>query len=196
MPFRAEQILRAGAGFVWRPVVGGRVMRFVGADELGPDGAGMEFRFQGIVPVARASGPDTARSAAGRLAAETVAWLPQALTPQVGARWSPLDDRRAVVTLEAGSETVDVEVRVDAEGRLESLCLQRWNDAAKPPAFEPFGGRVEGEHLTEDGVRIAGSGSVGWGWGTAEAVRGVFFRYSVIAATPLPGVPRPPSAST
>ena len=32
--FTAEQILRAGVGFVWAPVVGGRLWRFVGADAL------------------------------------------------------------------------------------------------------------------------------------------------------------------
>ncbi len=84
----ATQILAAGVGFVWKPVVGGRLLRFVGADILGPDDARMEFRLHGLVPVARAAGPETARSAAGRLAAETVAWLPQAATPQQGARWS------------------------------------------------------------------------------------------------------------
>ncbi|MFA9565268.1 MAG: DUF6544 family protein [Acidimicrobiales bacterium] len=66
----------------------------------------MEFRLHGLVPVAQASGPDVARSAAGRLAAETVAWVPQALTPQAGA----VDDEHAVVKSDFAGETVDVEV--------------------------------------------------------------------------------------
>ncbi len=103
MRFRADQILRAGVGFVWRPVVGGRILRFTGADLLGPEEARMEFRLHGLVPVARASGSDVARSAAGRLAAETVAWLPQALTPQAGARWRAMDEARAAVTLRAAA---------------------------------------------------------------------------------------------
>ncbi len=184
--FRAEQVLRAGMGFVWRAVVGGPVLRFTGADILTPDEARMDFRLHGLVPVARSAGADTARSAAGRLAAETVAWLPQALTPQAGARWSAIDDDRARVALRASSETVTVEVGVDPSGQLRSLELERWNAAAEPPAFEPFGGEVTAGLLTTDGVRIAGAGRVGWGWGTAQAAEGEFFRYTITAARPVP----------
>ena len=183
MRFGADQILRAGVGFVWRPVVGGRMLRFTGADLLGPDDARMEFRFHGLVPVVRASGPDVARSAAGRLAAETVAWVPQALTPQAGARWRGLDDQRAVVTLDAAGETVDVEVAVGGDGRLRSLGLQRWNDSADPPGSEPFGGTVTDEFVTSAGVRIAGAGSVGWDWGTPRWDDGEFFHYRITKAT-------------
>ena len=112
MMFRSQQILRAGVGFVWRPVVGGRLVKFVGADLLGPDDSRMEFRFHGLIPVVRATGPDIARSAAGRLAAETVMWLPQALTPQAGATWAGVDDDRAVVSLAGEHDLPEVEVTV------------------------------------------------------------------------------------
>ena len=36
MPFTADQILRAGVGFVWKPVVGGRLLRFVGPITIAP----------------------------------------------------------------------------------------------------------------------------------------------------------------
>lgn len=183
LPFRADQILAAGVGFVWQPVVGGRVLRFTGADLLGPGEARMEFRLHGVVPVARASGSDVARSAAGRLAAETVAWLPQALTPQAGAQWTAIDDARAVVTLEAAGATVEVGVEVDADGRLRSIGLQRWKDSDDPPGERPFGGTVDEELLTAAGVRIAGAGAVGWGWGTPQWDEGEFFRYRVTSAT-------------
>lgn len=64
MRFTGEQIMRAGVGFVWRPAVGGRIIRFVGADLLTPDQARMEFRFQGLLPFVKASGADIERSAA------------------------------------------------------------------------------------------------------------------------------------
>lgn len=180
--FTAEQILRAEVGFVWAPVVGGRILRFVGADALGPDGARIEFRFQGRVPVAKGRGADVRRSAQGRLAAETVAWLPQALTPQAGARWVGVDDHRSVVTINAAGDDIDIEVAVDDDGHLRSLGLQRWNDSAKPPGYAPFGGTVDSAHVTEDGVRIAGSGAVGWEWQTPRQSDGVFFRYRITAA--------------
>jgi hypothetical protein len=66
--FRADQILRPAVGFVWRPVVGGRMLRFTGADLLVGPQARMELRLHGRVPVVRAIGDDVARSAVGRLA--------------------------------------------------------------------------------------------------------------------------------
>lgn len=183
LPFTADQRLRAGVGFVWAPVVGGRVIRFVGADALGPDGARIEFRFHGRIPVVRGSGPDIHRSALGRLAAETVAWLPQALTPQAGARWVGIDDHRAVVTLDAAGSDVEVEVEVDATGQLRSIGLQRWNDSVDPPTEAPFGGTVDSSLTNAAGVRIAESGVVGWDWRTTDQAAGEFFRYRVAAAT-------------
>ncbi len=177
--FTARQILVARLGFVWAPVVGKRILRFVGADTLGPAGAQLEFRLLGLVPVVRATGPDVERSAAGRLAAETVAWLPQALTPQAGAEWLPIDDRRAIVSLGVPGDFVEVEVRVSEAGDLEWLCLQRWNDGAKPPAYASFGGSVNAIHTTDAGVRIAGGGTVGWDWATAAQRDGEFFRYRI-----------------
>ncbi len=185
MPFTADQILRAGVGFVWRPVVGGRFLRFIGADVFGPDEARMEFRLQGLITVAKASGPDVARSAAGRLAAETVAWLPQATTPQAGARWREVDDDRAVVSLDIAGEAVDVEVTVDSTGCLRAVQLQRWSNDVEPPGFEPFGADVSEEFCTDVGVRLAGSGLVGWGHGTPEWPSGQFFRFTIEGAEPI-----------
>lgn len=180
--FTAEQILTAGVGFVWAPVVGGRLLRFTGADVLGPHDARIEFRLHGRIPVVRGTGPDIRRSAQGRLAAETVAWLPQALAPQSGARWVGIDDERAIVTLDAAGAAIDVDVAVDADGQIRRLGLQRWNDSARPPADVPFGGSVDSIHTAANGVRIAGTGTVGWDWQTPQQATGVFFRYRITAA--------------
>lgn len=181
--FTADQILRAGVGFVWAPVVGGRVLRFVGADMLTRGEARMDFRLHGRIPVVRATGPDVRRSAQGRLAAETVVWLPQALTPQMGARWRAIDDVRAIVMVNAAGDEVEVEVAVDEDGRLRWLVLQRWNGSAKPPTYAPFGGSVDSIHTATNGVRIAGTGTVGWDWRTSRQRDGEFFRYRITAAT-------------
>lgn len=190
LPFNADQILRAGVGFVWAPTVASRFLRFTGADVLGPDGARIEFRFYGRIPVVRGSGPDIARSAAGRLAAETVAWLPQALTPQAGAVWAEIDHERATVTLDAAGQPTDVEIAVDDDGQLLWLGLQRWKDSAKPPALAAFGGSVDGLFTTTNGIRIAGGGVVGWDWDTPKQADGEFFRYTITSATYLEPDPK------
>lgn len=187
LAFTARQLLKAGEGFVWSPVVGGRLLRFVGADVLTVDDARMEFRLHGLVPVVREDGPDVRLSARGRLAGESVVWLPQALTPQLGARWTPVNDECAVVTLVADGADVDVEVLVDGDGRLRRLGLDRWNGSAKPPRLEPFGGSVDSTFTASNDVRIAGSGTVGWGFGTDDEAEGVFFRYRITSATFAPG---------
>lgn len=182
-PFRSTQVLRAGIGFVWRPVVRRGAMRVSGADAL-TDGVGsMDFRIFGLIPVARASGPDTDRSAAGRLAAETVAWLPQALAPQAGARWTHVDDARASVAVPTPAGPIGVTIEVDDDGRLRSTSMQRWSDRTTPPAEEPFGGHADDEFVTDDGVRIMGAGAVGWGWQTDDWPNGEFFRFRVESAT-------------
>lgn len=181
-PFSAVQILRAGEGFVWSPLVGSRLVRFVGADLLTAADARMEFRLHGLIPVVRAAGPDVRRSAQGRLAAETVAWLPQALAPQLGARWTPVNDERAIVTLDAAGAEIDVEVVVDGDGRIRRAGLDRWNGSADPPRLQPFGASIGSIYPTSNGVGLAGSGTAGWDFGTADETDGIFFRYRITAA--------------
>jgi hypothetical protein len=48
---------------------------------------GMGWKLAGLLSVAHAQSPDVARSAAGRAAAEAI-WLPTALLPRFGVRWS------------------------------------------------------------------------------------------------------------
>ncbi len=184
--FRAEQVLRAGTGFVWRPVVGGRLLRILGADLLTADDARMDFRLHGVLPVARADGPDTRRSALGRLAAETVAWLPQATTPQAGARWFAVDGERAVVTLAVPGGQVDVTVTVAQDGRLRAVHLARWRPEPEPARLVPFGADVEAEGPGAAGALVAGAGIVGWDHGTADWPSGAFLRFELtrMSATP------------
>lgn len=181
-PFRSTQTLTAGEGLVWSARVRRGPMVVKGADSY-RDGAGtMDFRLFGLVPVARASGPDVDRSAAGRLAAETLVWLPQAATPQAGATWSPVDEQRATVTLATPAGPIEVTPTVDDEGRVVAVAMRRWSDAATPPAERPFGGSITTEHVTAEGVRIAGEGGIGWGWGTDEWDEGEFFRFRITRA--------------
>ncbi|MEM9514043.1 MAG: DUF6544 family protein [Actinomycetota bacterium] len=181
LPFTARQLLRASVGLVWAAEVGDRLLRFTGADTLDTSGARMRFALFGRVPVVNATGQDVERSAAGRLAAETAAWLPQALTPQAGARWTAVDESQARVTLPGPAGPVDVDLTIDERGHIVDLGLERWNTTAKPPRAEPFGGAIT-DALDVHGVTIAGAGSVGWGHGVAHHDDTAFFRYRVTTA--------------
>jgi hypothetical protein len=180
--FQARQILVAGQGFVWIPSVGGKVHALVGADILGPSEARMEFRLFGILPVIGQSGHDIAKSAAGRLAAETASWLPQAMTPQCGARWRHIDNATAIVTLASREEAVELTVEVDEIGRLQSVRLDRWgNPQSRPFGSYPFGAICDDE-LVIDGVPISGRGRAAWWWGTPQQAAGEFFQYRLTGA--------------
>ncbi len=183
VPFRARQVLRAGEGFVWEASAGRGPVRFRGGDVLWRGHGSLDFRLWGIVPVARASGPDVDMSAAGRLAAETVAWAPQALLPAFGTRWRRQDNTTATVAVPVGSDTIEVTVAIDADGLIESLVTRRWGDPDSTGMFTaiPFGGAVD-EHADIDGITIASSGRVGWWWGTDRQAEGEFFRYRVTDA--------------
>jgi len=182
VPFQARQILRAREGFVWEATAGKPPLIFKGGDTYWNGTGSLDFRIWGIIPVARAAGPDIDRSAAGRLAAETVAWAPQALTPQMGATWTPIDTDTATVTLPVRDVTVDVTITVDAKGRIQELITQRWGDP-NPGQFDsyPFGGAFD-DHADFDGVTIATAGRVGWWWGTEHQPDGEFFRGRITKA--------------
>jgi hypothetical protein len=77
LPFRAHQVLNPHHGLVWTARAAGII---AGSDRY-VDGTGrMDWKLAGLVTVARAQGPDVARSAAGRAGAEAV-WLPLPCSP-------------------------------------------------------------------------------------------------------------------
>ncbi len=183
MPFHARQVLRARDGFVWEASVGDQPFVFRGGDSYRQGRGALEFRLWGLLPVARGVGADIDRSAAGRLAAETVAWAPQALTPQMGAVWAGIDDTYATVTVPVGDDAVDVTVGVDRAGRLRELTMQRWgNPDGGDFGFHSFGGDIDARQEFS-GVTIATSGRVWWGSGTEDHANGTFFRYRITRAS-------------
>ena len=88
LPFRARQILNPHRGFVWTARAAGVI---TGSDRYLDGVGGMTWKLAGLVTVAHAEGQDVSRSAAGRAGAEAV-WLPTALLPRFGVRWSAVAD--------------------------------------------------------------------------------------------------------
>lgn len=181
-PFTASEVLVAGKGFLWSVEARMGHLPVSGSDVLVDHRAQADFRVLGVAPVMRSSGPDVDRSAWGRMAAEVVMWLPQALAPQRGARWRPVDDEFATVTLPFEPEPVDVHVHVEEDGRLSGVWLPRWgNPGGKPYDHHPFGGTAD-EELEVDGVRIGSAGTVGWWWDSPRWEEGEFFRFRLTSA--------------
>jgi hypothetical protein len=176
LPFRAEQVLNPHEGFVWAARVAGVI---VGSDQY-IDGVGqMNWKLAGLVTVAHEDGPDVSRSAAGRGGAEAV-WLPTALLPRFGVRWSAQDETHITVHHHLGETPIDVHYLLGPDGQIKSFVFDRWGDPEQSDqwAWHPFGGEFA-EHRTFSGVNIPSKGRVGWHFGTDRWPTSEFFRYEI-----------------
>jgi len=178
-PFTATQIL-APDGFVWSATARIAGLPVSGFDRWSAGSGQMRWRLAGLVPVLSATGPDVSRSAAGRLAAELTALLP---TAYAGARWADgPDPDTAVATWRIDGQDEHVRLRVDPDGGLREIGMQRWgNPGGAAFARYPFGVAVGAERVF-DGVRIPTRLRAGWWWGTARQTEGEFFSAEITGA--------------
>ena len=175
VPFEARQRICAERGFIWESRIALLSHLGVqGADWLLADDAGIEYALAGWWPVLGRRGPEIARSAVGRLMVELV-WLPSALTPQRGAKWSRGDTDRAVVK-PSGSAT-PMTVVVSDSGRLrEASVLRRRVSANGETSLGSYGITVEAEERFDD-CRVPSRLVAAWGIGTDD--REDFMRIAV-----------------
>lgn len=156
MAMRAQQILAAPHGFVWKLNAGDGSMRISGSDVAEDGNSWSRFWLLGFAPVARAGGtPDHLRSAFGRYVAEAVFWTPAALLPGDNVRWQAIDESTVRVTLAYMGVEQAVDLTVDADGKLGKVVFQRWSDAnsAKEYQLQPFGGYLS-DYKEFDGFRL------------------------------------------
>jgi hypothetical protein len=181
--FTATQALVPGAGYVWAARTRIGVIPVRGYDSFADGQGEMRWRALGFVPVSSAVSADVTRSAAGRLAAESVL-LPPCL---VSAEWSPGLDRDSAVFRPLGcrSEGNDVTIAVAPDGRLRRVSMQRWGNpdggAFAAHTFEVIFDATHraGGIAIPDGIRAA--------WVDDDGRRQEFFRACVDRATFLPG---------
>jgi uncharacterized protein DUF6544 len=176
LPFRAREVLSPHHGFVWAARAAGVI---AGSDRYVDGAGGVHWKLAGVLTVAHAEGPDVSRSAAGRAAAEGM-WVPTALLPRFGVRWSAEGPDEVRAGYRIGDVPIEVRYRLDGDGRIVSFVFDRWGDPDGNGAFgrHPFGGEVAG-HRTFDGVTIPSAGRVGWFFGTDRWPAGEFFRYRI-----------------
>lgn len=176
LPCEARQTLRVPGGFTWRCKVRGGLMRLTGGDHYLEHHGGVRFWLWGILRVAKADGPDIDRSAAHRALLEAV-WFPPALARNESVQWLEGDDETARARLNTDGEQIVVEYKVAPDGRIISLCGERWGDPANKgnPQVLPFGGIMEAEQ-TVQGYTIPSRFRVGWHFGTEHWAEGEFYR--------------------
>jgi hypothetical protein len=181
LPFRARQVLSPQDGFVW---VARAAWLIAGSDRYLDSAGALEWKLAGLVTVAHAEGADVARSAAGRAGAEGI-WLPTALLPRFGIRWAAPASDRVTAAFAVGETPLELELRLDAAGRVVSLAFDRWGDPGGDGAFgwHRFGGEVTG-YASFGGLTIPSAGRLGWFWGTDRWDEGEFFRYRITDLQP------------
>jgi hypothetical protein len=177
-PFTAGQRLSVTGGFVWAATARLLGLPIRGFDRWTSGTGEMRWRLFGHLPMIAATGADVTRSAAGRHAGELLVALPTAaLAPEV--RWRPLDDDRAVATLEVGERTHEVTVTVGDDGALAALAMQRWGPLGRGTFGErPFGATFDGE-LATGGLRVPRRVTAGYGFGTDRWADEQFIRWTV-----------------
>lgn len=167
-PMEAEALLAPPRGFVWKATVGTGRGRFTGYDWLEGEDAGTEFYAIGAVPVAHARGLDVRRSAAGRLALESIL-SPAALLPSRGVRWEVEGPDAIRATLRIAGEPHTVAISVNDAGGVRSASLLRWSNQTKDKRFTwiPFGVDVDDE-CSEGGLTIPSRVRVAYWPGTEQ----------------------------
>jgi hypothetical protein len=179
--FSAEQELTR-EWLSWRARAGGRRFQPLRVLDTWAPGEGLTQGTLGPVRFLHADGPDVARAAAGRAAAERI-WLPSALVPQAGVRWRAIADDHIVATLAAPPEgAIELHLRIGSEGEARQVVVDRWGDVGRRGFGRiPFGGEVGGERRFGD-VVVPTRVRVGWWWGTPRWRP--FFDATILALEP------------
>jgi hypothetical protein len=178
MPLQATQILTPGRGFIWKAKAKAFGPVFIRVTDHYANGRGrMHVSLFGLLPMVNVSNPDIAKSAAGRLLAESC-WLPTAFLPQNGAVWQEVDSLHAKVTLTVDDLTATLTLTIDEEGHLKEVVLPRWKDDIKE--FVPFGVAIE-EEKEFSGYTIPLRLRGGWWYGTERY--GEFIQFKIEQGT-------------
>jgi hypothetical protein len=124
--FTALQVLVPDAGFVWAARTRVAGLPVTGYDSYLGEAGVMRWAVFGV-PVMRASGSSVSRSAADRLAAESVL-LPTSLVDATWRMGHDADSAEYIRSFPGGFARAHVTIRVAADGRLLGVNLRRWGN--------------------------------------------------------------------
>ena len=177
LPFTAEQTVD-GRSFAWRARIGWGPVTPLHVLDRYADGAGStEGRLLGRLTVFHAEDANTARSAAGRTALESVVFAPTTVLPGRGVSWRAEGEDEIVGRFDLPPEQPEVRARIDGQGRLKTVRALRWGNPGRE-AFDYIacGCEVHAERRF-GGLVIPSRLSVGWWFDTPRSTP--FFRARV-----------------
>lgn len=172
-----------GRRFEWRARAARGVLAVL--DRFAHGAGAMDVRLLGRVPLVRAAGEDTTRSAAGRAAIEGAMWAPGALAALPGVSWRAVADDEIVATWDVPPERPEVRLWIDEHGAVRRSVVDRWDGGAHGRrGYVPCGADVHDERRF--GAMVLPSRiTVGWWYGTPRY--DPFFEAEVLRAEPLAG---------
>lgn len=168
LPFTADQNVD-GRSFVWQARVGWGPFTLLSVRDRYADGTGgTEGRLLDRLRVFHREDADTARSAAGRTALESVVFAPASVLPDRGVVWRANSEDVIVARFDLPPERPEVHARIDEHGALRTVSALRWGNAGRQ-AFDyiPCGCQVHAERDFGD-MLIPSSLTVGWWFDTAR----------------------------
>jgi hypothetical protein len=147
IPFTAEEVFADDPpGFVWAGRATLAPLLTASGGDIYAGGRGrFTIRLWGVLPLARADGPELDEAELQRYLAET-SWFPTVwLSPAV--RWRPVDARSAEVTMTHSGATATGVADFNLEGMLSEVRFDRFRYAGRaPPTRVPWAGRLREYH--------------------------------------------------
>ncbi len=178
LPFTAEEVIDLSRGMIWKARVSMKGLPIAGSDRLIDGEGSMRWKLLGLFPVMKASGPEITRSAAGRVAAESL-WIPSALC-NGAVSWSEPEEHRVCAEFAEFGGDHRLTFTLDESGRPRSFLMPRWGDPDGTGfRYCDFGGIIEQEQ-TFGGYTVPSRLRLGWHYGTERfEPEGEFFRVTV-----------------
>ena len=149
-------------GFVWDATIRASPLLPVRVRDSYLAGQGsMRGALAGLVPVVDHHGtPEIAAGALVRYLAEA-AWLPTALLPYEGVKWTPIDQSSARVSLTDGPTSVWLDVLFGKNGEIDTVSTVRPRDVKGTPVLTPWMGHFH-DYEAKDGMIIPLAAEVEW----------------------------------
>jgi hypothetical protein len=183
LPFTAEQRCD-GRSFTWRERIGWGPVTVLTVTDRFADGTGStQGRLLARVNLFHISDQDTARSAAGRTALESVVFAPATVLPERGVTWHAESTEVIVAERELFPERPQAWVHIDEHGAVRSVWAQRWGPTGRHAfGYRLCGGVVHAQRRFGD-VVVPSRITVGWRIGTDQFTP--FFRAEIEHLTPV-----------
>lgn len=162
-PFSAhENFILSPPGYQWHAVM--KIARFIPISIFDGycDGVGISrAAIAGFIPIGgQADTPEINAASLLRYLAEA-AWVPPALLPQSGVKWSAADSSSAQASLTDRDTTVTLTAEIDTDGAIRAVYGKRYRAINRGAVLTPWRGLFS-NYKSFDGMMVPTAAEVSW----------------------------------